>query len=503
MTLSESIFWSLSRSVLIASLAVGPSAIVIRQIHMERGLGSRRLLLILAMIPFFVPELLIGFHYRLTATQLSSGESPLVAAVCTELLYSVLQFARCVSVGVAVSLLFPRNEVSDTAQYSWSLLRKTIPIWQWRCGWIKLQLAGPWASRLVGWSIMALMTFQEFETAALMQIDRHPVAWSVWLFDAHAARQPLSDSLRMVMRPALCELVLLTPMLSLITQRRFRAAGDVDSPDFDARQSDSKRSWRKFSGFVWLIPGISLLLLWPLITNAQSTTAGLRAMLTQGSALAQSLKQMMTSTAFAATATVVAVNIAISLVRSWSLRSRGTAILMSLPVLPGLMGSLVVSLLLLAMFQVPLLRWSYDTWLPMLLGQVLVVLPKTVAVVVLLMQAADSSAQHSAKLLMKSDDVRVRTKAVRLLWRMTDGRWLIGCLLIAHWCFWDVTVASILRPVQLEPVVTRLYNEMHYGRTEALMSLAVLAAFSPVLVWLLATSVSILWSGRLRKLRSL
>jgi hypothetical protein len=513
MTLSETIFWSLSRSVLIASLAVGPSAIVIRGIHSERSTASRRLLLMLAMIPFFVPELLIGFHYRLTATQLSSGASPLLASVCTELLYSMLQFARCVSVGVAVSLVFPRNEVSAPAQYSWILLRKIVPIWQWRSGWMKLQLAGPWTSHLVAWSVMALMTFQEFETAARMQIDRHPVAWSVWLFDAHAARQPLSDSLRMVLRPALCELLLLTPLFSLIIQRRFRSAGHVDSADLDSmefecrkinvRQHDLKRSWRKLSGFVWLIPGVSLLLIWPLITNSRSATAGLWDMLTQGGALAQSLRQMLTSTVFAVTATVVAVNIAITLVRSWSVRSHGTVIVIIAFVLPGLMGSLVVSLLLLALFQIPMLRWSYDTWLPMLLGQVLVVLPKTVAVVILLMQAADSWAQHSAKLLLKSDDVRVRTSASQLLWRMTDGRWLIGCLLITHWCFWDLTVASILRPVQFEPVVTRLYNEMHYGRTEALMSLAVLAAFSPVFVWLLAMTVSFLWSDRLRKLRSL
>jgi len=75
-------------------------------------------------------------------------------------------------------------------------------------------------------------------------------------------------------------------------------------------------------------------------------------------------------------------------------------------------------------------------------------------------------------------------------WRLTTGRWLLGGLIIAHRCFWDVTVASILRPVELEPVVTRLYNEMHYGRTEALMSLSIFAAFVPLGIAILAIIMS-------------
>ena len=63
---------------------------------------------------------------------------------------------------------------------------------------------------------MALVTFQEFETAALMQIDRYPISWSVWLFDAHAARLPLLDSLRMMAGPLLCELVMLGPALYVL-----------------------------------------------------------------------------------------------------------------------------------------------------------------------------------------------------------------------------------------------------------------------------------------------
>ena len=77
----------------------------------------------LAVFPFFVPELLIGFNYRLTATQLSSGASPVIAAICTESLYALLQLVRCVSVGVALSLLLPRSAVTRESLYSWDLLQ--------------------------------------------------------------------------------------------------------------------------------------------------------------------------------------------------------------------------------------------------------------------------------------------------------------------------------------------------------------------------------------------
>ncbi len=41
---------------------------------------------------------------------------------------------------------------------------------------------------------------------------------------------------------------------------------------------------------------------------------------------------------------------------------------------------------------------------------------------------------------------------------------------------------SILRPVDVEPVITRLYNEMHYGRTEILILMSAISVLTiPVL----------------------
>ena len=113
MTHNESLLWSLARCVIIASIAVWPVAILVARIEASPTVRSRRLRLLLAVFPFFLPELLIGFNYRLTATQLTSGTSPLTAAICTEGLYGLLLLSRCMAVGVALSILLPRSNATE------------------------------------------------------------------------------------------------------------------------------------------------------------------------------------------------------------------------------------------------------------------------------------------------------------------------------------------------------------------------------------------------------
>lgn len=512
MTLSESIWWSFARSVIIASVALWPAAALVRQIEACTHRRARQVWLLLSVLPLFVPELLTGFNYRLTATQLSLGTSPLMAATCTELLYSLLQISRCTAVGIAVAILLPRSEVSGESLHLWNLLRVDLmgsdplikgsdPIKStrsWRRGWLALRLTGPWQPLLIGWSIMALISFQEFEAAALMQIDRHPIAWTVWLFDAHAARQPLADSLRMIVPPIACEALLLFPALFLLQKRhRYAQSGrDVASSAITRLPCGRHQS---IVAAAFLLPGILLMLVWPIFGNLKVTVVGFVSILTQSTLLRRSMQQILTSTAFAAGATFLAMAIAsvlFSRMAASSDKTRTRWLPVVLLLLPGLSGSLVMSLLLLAMFQLPGVRVLYDTWLPMLLGQTITVLPKAFAVVILLQRISDPAAIHSAAFLMVSADFQTRRIASSILWRMKTSRWLLGGLVVAHWCFWDVTVASILRPVQPEPVVTRLYNEMHYGRTEALMSLSVLAAVIPLVIWIMTAAVIRLVSTR-------
>ena len=530
MTLHESMICSFARSLLIASIAVWPVAKLVAHIDTSVTVRSRRLRLLLAVFPFFLPELLIGFNYRLTATQLTSGTSSLLAAISTEGLYALLMLCRCLAVGVALSLLLPRRNTTYESLHSWVLLRHSMASKAWWAGWLRLKIFGAWHAPLVAWSVMALVAFQEFETAALMQIDRHPISWSVWLFDAHAARLSLWDSLRMMAGPLLCELMVLGPALYVLLKTAVAEGNELVCDD---ALSGSRSVWRSVRFSALLTPGIVLFVLWPLIHNALPIVRGGMLML-ENATLRRSLVQILASTGFAVGATVMSMGIAVRICtrnserhgasRRFAVRFPGhlpvvrtgaeitvvfrtwgmfltclarwnraplvsVSVLSAIPLrkilwlsllLPGLLGSLVLSLGLLAMFQLPGLRRLYDTWLPMLLGQTLAVLPFAVAVVLLLLRVSDPAALHSAKLLAVSDQSRIRRQMATIRWRLTTGRWLLGGLIIAHRCFWDVTVASILCPVHVEPVITRLYNEMHYGRTEALMSLSILAALTPL-----------------------
>ena len=499
MTLIVALLWSVVRCVVIASIAVWPVAAVVSHIEASPTVFSRRWRLLLAIFPFFVPELLIGFNYRLTVTQLTTGSSPIVAATYTEALYSLLMFSRCLAVGVAISLLLPQTSATQESLHSWSMLRRSMPSATWWRGWLRLKIFGSWQTSLVAWSAMALVGFQEFETAALMQIDQYPISWSVWLFDAHAARLPLWDSLQMMIGPLLCELAMLCPAFCVLFLRP--AAGDSGGvSDHRLGRRPTHGTSVRFSAL--LTPGVVLFAMWPLINNFLPIVRGGLLML-HSATFKQSSGQILTSTAFAIGATVLSMGIGyqfcsaihwrvdfIKICERQGASRRFFLLLFATLLLPGLLGSLVLSLILLAMFQLPGFRGLYDTWLPMLLGQTFAILPFTVAVVTLLMRVADPSALHSAQLLSASDESRIRRHMANIGWRLTTGRWLLGGLIIAHRCFWDFTVASILRPVELEPVITRLYNEMHYGRTEALMSLSVLAAFTPVGIAILAMLLS-------------
>ena len=512
MTLTESLLWSIIRCVFVASISLVPVAVLTKQIECSTTARSRRLWLFFAVLPFFVPELLIGFNYRLTATQLSQGTPRLFAAVSTEFLYLLLLVARATAFGVAVRQMVTHSSVSNESLHAWNALRPSdssrqtssltsgsLTMMQWRQGWLKLRLTGHWRSSLIAWSIMALTSFQEFETAALMQIDRYPVTWSVWLFDAHADRQPLSDSVRMILGPLFIELILLSPALWMLLWH----APKVAVQSFTSHPDSFRHQPNRLSSWFCLLPGTGLFLLWPLSVNLFSALSGLRALLSNPDLFQMAAEQILTSTGFAVAAAILAINLS-GMMQSASripdTSSPGPRLfnkVLLLLLIPGLMGSLVLSLLLVAAFQHSLLRPLYDTWLPMLLGQSVAILPRSLALVVMMNQMTERSSLHSASLLMSSPHPEIRQRVSRIFWRMTTFRWLLCGLVIAQWCFWDVTTASILRPVQLEPVVTRLYNEMHYGRTESLMSLAGLAMLIPFALWALLAAFTwlkaVLW----------
>lgn len=478
MTLPSVLAWSIARSMVVTSLAVTASLPIARRITDPRSsLRTRRWLTAAALLPLFVPELLIGFTYRLTSARL------LHSVMATEGLYFLLLFIRVSAVQVAAWLILPTSGVSPESLHAWKLLKRNS--WSWWMPWLRMLMIGPFRTGLIAWLAGALLCFQEFETAALLQIDRHPIAWTVWLFDAHAAGQPLSMSLRLAIWPLILMLLLLSPAFVLL---RWGGSGE------SGRTAGSRQWYRSRpdtfiaqlgKGLPLILIGGSLIvfLVWPVLSYAADAISGVKTLLSQRDAWSK-CEQILMSLLAAGIAGVAALQI------SFRLRSHARHWVTLAVILPGLFGSLIVSLVLLGLFQLPVINEAYDTWLPLLLGQTLVVLPRALLLVLLLEITSSKAPVHSAVLLTASPVTAVRSAGDHLVWRLSRLRWLLAAAVVSHWCFWDVTIASTLRPVRFEPVVTRLYNEMHYGRTETLVAITLLSLLMPLVIFI---AIGFIW----------
>lgn len=475
MTIETVLAWSIGRSLLVATVAL-PISLFVWRFCADRTSSRRwrQLKIAVAVLPLFVPDLLTGFTYRLTSARL------LHSVAGTEALYAGLLLFRIVSLQVAVRLILPGSVISQEAMHSWKLNQRGQS--GWKVQWIRMLVIGPYRTALVAWMGGCLLCFQDFETAALLQINRHPIVWTVWLFDAHAAGEPLVNSLKYAARSVVFQLLLLVPVVLLLAKSRGGKWNKIPAR-YEQRRAEGlgDPSYK----LIWVLFGVISLfvvLLWPVLINVGQLVEGLTSLVEQKN-LAPRLQQILISLTTCVIAAVLSVWVC-RLLRE--LRAGWFSLLV---MLPGLCGSLVIGLTLLALFQLPVLNGVYDSWIPMLFGQTLLLIPRAWLLVVLLEVLADAMSQHSAGLLLKSTAAPVRSTARNLLWQMGGRRWVIAVAILTHWSFWDVSIVSTLRPVRFEPIVTRLYNEMHYGRTATLIAITLLSMLLPFVIALLANFV--------------
>ena len=495
MTLLTVLTWSICRSLMISVTALPMSLCLGRFLQSggrpsddrlpaaagtaaSRINGAAVLLTAAALLPLFVPDLLTGFSYRLTAARL------IHSAAATECLYAGLLLCRIAALQTAVRLVLPAAPVSDASLHSWKLVRGRSLSW-W-AAWLQLRLLGPDRTVFVALIAGTVLCFQDFETAALLQVDRHPITFTVWLFDAHFAGEPLSRSLNFVAGSLLFQLALLAPVVVVLTGRGMPTI--QQSP----LSPPAGRRWR-LPAVAVIGLSVWVVCVWPLLAGAGGIGDGLAGLYQQGT-LGRRSGQIVSSL------TVSTVSAAVALLAACGLRRQRRRWLTVAVLLPGLCGSLVLSMLLLAFFQLPVLNVVYDTWIPMIMGTALLLLPRAFLLAFLLEISSTVTTQHSAHLLT-TGTARQAQAGRRLRWQLVQWRWLLALAMLTHWAFWDVTVASVLRPVRFEPVVTRLYNEMHYGRTESLIAMTFLAIVIPLLI-LCVAAAGIRFRPRMKKVNS-
>jgi len=463
MTLWFVLIWSVARTIFIATVAVWMGRGLLRQIDGLASVALQRIWLVAAVVPLLVPELIVGFTYRLTAERLTDS------VWGTELLYAVLLLIRSCSVSILVQRLLPHSMVTRESVHSWRLLNKQGMVAQWNH--LRLLVTGPWRSAVVAWCLTALVTFQDFETAALVQVDRHPVVWTVWLFDANAGNQNLGYSLRLMIVPVLIEVLLLVPALLLIGRAGISLTLDVP---YRVRGGMSRLQHIWIAVLATLL-AVGIVVGYPIAVSLPDLVNG---MMTLSGDVTGIARQQLATFGFSVTAAAIAMSTVVLL------RRRNRALLTCVCLVPGLAGSLVLSLTLLWLFQLPGLRFWWDTWLPLLAGQSLFLLPRAWVLLLVLESVVSAETWQSSRLLLQGTPLQ-RSAGARILWRISHLKWLVAVAVLCHWCTWDVTTASILRPVTVEPVVTRLYREMHFSRTESLTSLALITALIPVIVGIL------------------
>ena len=461
MSLYEACGWTLLRSLAVVALALPLCSLLADLLAQSRRRGRVALWPAL-LVPFLTPELLAGYAYSNYSLSLIHHPE------WNELLYALLVALRVVPIGAAAVYFAPPPPLSPKAIHCRRLVTGRVPV--------GFSLRGPVQRLLPAFAVMFLLAFQEFEMASLM----FATSWTVWLFDAHAQQGMfLSESLRLMLLPLLCEAAVLIPVLVLLLRNR-------RSP---ATLSVARRAFSDLTrGLLWLYLAAAAILACalPLWIVGAGLDEGLVVMARNPQQARSAFEEILTSGLFAVTSGAVAY-----LLAGWLLGlSRSiiaTGVLVGVSVW-GLFGSLVLGLIVLALFQRSILNPLYDTPVPLLLTLALFLLPRVLVIQLLLRVLRPAQSVHLAKQLKQSPDAARRSAGRELLWHLRDRGHFWLAALACYWAYLDVTSATLLAPVGMATAPVRLYNLMHYGRSQALSAMTLLVVAVPILVVLLASA---------------
>jgi hypothetical protein len=170
--------------------------------------------------------------------------------------------------------------------------------------------------------------------------------------------------------------------------------------------------------------------------------------------------------------------------------------------IPGLSGSLLLSMGVVALFQQAGLRWLYDTPAPWVLALMIWLLPRAVLVQLWLDTTRSTESLYLAEMLIRETpqtasganlpqpkSSRNSRQASDLLFRLRDQPQLMGMGLLCYWAYLDLSIAYLLAPSAMPSGLVRLYNFMHFGRSSALSAEAFLFFGIPVLGGLLVVLI--------------
>jgi hypothetical protein len=481
-SLAETCGWTLARTVTLCLLA-WPVALGLERLLRSASDTFRPWLLAGVLAPFCFPELLVGFAFR---------DFALARPAWAEALCSGLLFVRIVPVGACALLAAPHRDRDSAAIHCrWLLIRAGRDS---RRDLLELACCywhGPIARALPALALMSLIAFQEFETAALLQT----MSWTDWFVLAQRVGLDRTEMLWKSLWPMLLQLPVLLGVRHWLS-RATNFGGDETSLDPPDVESPRGRTRTRLS-IVYLAAGVAGCLI-PLGLIAWRAVDGLGLLLRQHSQRLGLAREIASAGSVALCAGIAA----------WMLSARISRPLLRGLLMPGLFGSLLLSLCLVATFQQSWLRPLYDTPLPWLIALTLWLLPRAAILRIWLHATRPSEAVHLAEMAGRA--IRNEQRAMRgkpgsrpliahrsslsaLLWRLRDEPRFVAVSLLCFWAYCDLPTAYLLAPSGMASGLVRLYNFMHYGRSAALSVEACLFFGAPVLIAITALAMTRYW----------
>jgi iron(III) transport system permease protein len=466
MSLLSVCIWAFLRGLAVMLLGLPLAVRLKRRLTNASGWESALAWSIL-LLPLVAPHLVTGYGYA--HFSLSLIHHP----IWNELLYDLLLLTGCVPAGVVLLYFAPEAPISHEAIHCARLVarcpasgrrRRSMP-WPQRFGiWAR----GPVRNLIPAGALMFLIAFQEFEIASMMLIP----TWTIWLFDAQTGGLPATHTLQYAALPLLFEIIVLAPAV-------FAFCPSLRLSPRPRRRSDGAAQTGMGGLWCYLALSASLYCFIPWSLVLSSSWGGYPILLSNRTLSSDIVHGLVMALVSGSLVYGAVFWMQMSKPRT-SLRRIVTPIGL-LTVLTGLLGALTVSLVLLAIFQLPVAYRLYDTPLPWLCGLVWFLAPRAWLVVLVLVILQRREPIFLARLLARSAQTRQRSGGLQLLWKIQWMRHFCGILLICYWAYLDGTIAAMLAPAAWVSSPVRLVNLMHYGQSSVLSSMVVVTFATPLI----------------------
>ena len=487
MSLAAACWWTLARTILLCLIAWPIMGVLERWL---RGLAEskRPLAFMLLLIPFLFPELLVGYTYR--GLVLATPQR-------AEWLCAGLLLVRIVPVGVVTLLVSPWSLIGATAIHSrWILVKNnpgSLPQW-WQlvaCYW-----QGPIRRAIPALVLMSLVAFQEFELAALLQT----ASWTDWFITAQRFGLSHTELIQRGIWPLIMQLPLLVAAVMWLASSRAPRSEQVEIPPIGVSGAGRVMVW------IYLSLALVIGFLIPVGMMGVNLPDGLKVLIRQPAQWTGLGKEILAASAVSLCAglttwfSIDTISFLKPINRAWKYACR-------LLLVPGLFGSLLLSLASVALFQQSWLRPLYDTPIPWVLTLIVWLLPRAILLRLWLAAMTPSEAVHLAELLETQESSEgSETKSSErnrsssrnssnqispsmLLFRLRDQPRYLAMGLLCYWAYLDLSTAYLLAPSGMVSGLVRLYNFMHFGRSAALSAESLLFFGTPLVATFVAIQI--------------